>query len=209
MAQHKALVQASNGDPSHKICIFGPQYCYPHQFQLLLKEKFFKLRDDCFKIQDTAGNTFFQVSNPWASLRSKHVLKDVYGNDICKIKKKLWAFRYTWHMLADTLLFTRSAMFMCTSLPSHTRTIQLKLGRHLQPLLMMKSSVFGFDIKIYDGQNQDVLYAHMSKDAFRDILLSHGDDSYCLTIEPGVDVAFMTSLALMWDYAISDMQKNN
>eukprot|EP00116_Pleurobrachia_bachei_P014530 sb/3474792/ len=37
--------------------------------------------------------SLFQVSNPWVSLRSKHVLKDVYGNDICKIKKKLLAFR--------------------------------------------------------------------------------------------------------------------
>ena len=59
VATHQSLRQA---DPNHKICIFGPQYCMPGQFQILLKEKFFKLREDCFKITDAAGNLFFQVS---------------------------------------------------------------------------------------------------------------------------------------------------
>ena len=55
---HQSLRQA---DPNHKICIFGPQYCFPTQFQIILREKFFKLREDCFKITDISGNLFFQV----------------------------------------------------------------------------------------------------------------------------------------------------
>ena len=71
---------------------------------------------------------------------------------------------------------------------------------------MMKSSVMGFDIKIYDGENQDQLYARMSKDVARELLI--GTDGYCLSVEPDVDVAFMTTLALMWDYATTDMKNN-
>ena len=69
----------------------------------------------------------------------------------------------------------------------------------------MKSSVMGFDIKIYDGETGQ-LYARMSKDVSNELLL--GIDGYCLSIEPDIDVAFMTSLALMWDYATTDMKNN-
>ena len=61
MSTPSSLRQAS-ADPSHRICIFGPQYCFPTQFQLQMREKFFKLREDCFQIKDTAGTTFFQVN---------------------------------------------------------------------------------------------------------------------------------------------------
>ena len=69
----------------------------------------------------------------------------------------------------------------------------------------MKASVMGFDIKIYDGET-DKLYARMSKDVARELFVSQ--DAYCLSIEPDVDVAFMTALALMWDYATSEMKKD-
>lgn len=68
---------------------------------------------------------------------------------------------------------------------------------------MMKASVMGFDIKIYDGETNQ-LYARMSKDVAREVLI--GIDGYCLSVEPDVDVAFMTALALMWDYATSEMK---
>lgn len=71
---------------------------------------------------------------------------------------------------------------------------------------MMKASVMGFDIKIYDAENQDQIYARMSKDVARELLISQ--DNYCLSIEPDVDVAFMTALALMWDYATTDMKQD-
>jgi hypothetical protein len=34
----------------------------PGQFQIMMREKFFKLREDCFKITDANGQLFFQVS---------------------------------------------------------------------------------------------------------------------------------------------------
>jgi uncharacterized protein YxjI len=70
---------------------------------------------------------------------------------------------------------------------------------------MMKASVMGFDIKIYDGETQE-LYGRMSKDVARELFISQ--DSYCLTIEPDIDVAFMTALALMWDYATTEMKND-
>ena len=69
----------------------------------------------------------------------------------------------------------------------------------------MKSTVMGFDIKIYDGETKE-LYGRMSKDVGRELLISQ--DSYCLTVEPDIDVAFMTALALMWDYATTDMKQD-
>ena len=59
---HHSLRQA---DPSHRICLFGPQYCFPTPFQIILREKFFRLREDCFKITDAQGNLFFQVTIQW------------------------------------------------------------------------------------------------------------------------------------------------
>ncbi|KAL5249309.1 hypothetical protein ACHWQZ_G018239 [Mnemiopsis leidyi] len=212
---HQSLRQA---DPNHKICIFGPQYCMPGPFQIMLREKFFKLREDCFKITDSNGQLFFQVKNPWGTLREKHILLDAYGNEICKIKKKLWAWRYTWHMNAGQNLEERRVTMAFRHFALHTKCYVYVYEPpyphedddtnydHLKPVIMMKSSVMGFDIKIYDGENQDQLYARMSKDVARELLV--GTDGYCLSIEPDVDVAFMTSLALMWDYATTDMKNN-
>ena len=58
---------------------------------------------------------------------------------------------------------------------------------------------------MYDGETKEV-FARMSKEVATEFLL--GIDSYCLSIEPGIDTAFITALALMWDYAVSDMKKS-
>ena len=70
---------------------------------------------------------------------------------------------------------------------------------------MMRASVMGFDIKIYDGETHE-LFGRMSKDVMMELFISN--DSYCLTVEPDCDVAFMTALALMWDYATTEMKND-
>ena len=61
---HESLRQACPDKlgHDHKICIFGEQYCYTTQFQIKMREKLFRIREDCFKITDANGQHFFDVS---------------------------------------------------------------------------------------------------------------------------------------------------
>jgi len=189
----------------------------PGPFQIMLREKFFKLREDCFKITDSNGNLFFQVKNPWKTMREKHIMLDAYGNEICKMKKKIMALRYTWHMNAGEGMEQRRVTMAFRHFALHTKCYVYVYEppyphedddtdySNVKPLIMMKASVMGFDIKVYNGET-DELYARMSKDVARELFTSQ--DFYCLSIEPDIDVAFMTSLALMWDYATTDMKND-
>ena len=47
--------------PEHQICFFGPQFVRQDQFQVMMREKLMKLRDDCFEINDANGVTLFTV----------------------------------------------------------------------------------------------------------------------------------------------------
>ena len=52
-------------------------------------------------------------------------------------------------------------------------------------------------VDIYDAETNQ-LYARMS-----------WDGNLCLSIEPDIDVAFMTALALMWDMALENWGRGN
>jgi len=133
------------------------------------------------------------------------------------MKKKLMAMRYTWHMMAGDKMEDRRVTMAFRHFSLHTKCYVYVYDAPfpheddstdtsgLKPAIMIKSSVMGFDIKMYDGETKEV-YARMSKDVARELLI--GNDSYCLSIEPGIDIAFITALALMWDYATTDMKNN-
>lgn len=48
-------------------------------------------------------------------------MKDVHGNEICKIKKKLCAWRFTWHMLSGDNMEQRRVTMAFRHFSMHTK----------------------------------------------------------------------------------------
>lgn len=76
------------------ICATEPRFCLPHNVQLHLREKFFSMSGDDFKITDATNRSiiYFQCEGRAFSLSDKKILRDNTGVPVLNMKEKM--FRY-------------------------------------------------------------------------------------------------------------------
>lgn len=202
-----------------KCCLFNPKFCLNVPMKLRLKEKM-KIREDCFKIygmDDEHDKEYFRVSNPCRTLRGKHVLQDLAGNDLCKMKSKLMTLRTTWQLMGGENCEERIATmaFNHTMIKKKARIyVYPKPYPHedsdtnyedLTPLIYLKSDMWGRSFNIHDYKTKEV-YAEVKKTGkFSDVLLDM--DHYFMEVKEGVDVLFMTAMVLMYEYASTEQEQ--
>lgn len=75
-----------------KICASEQRFCLPHTVQLHLREKFFSMSGDDFKITDAHNKAiiYFQCEGRSFSLSEKKVLRDNVGVPVLNMKEKLF-----------------------------------------------------------------------------------------------------------------------
>ena len=198
-------------------CLFGPKFCLSFPKTFHIREKLRMNRDDCFKVYDSDGVECFKVSNPLKTMRGKHVISNVDGEELVKLKKKLLAIHPTWHINSGHNLESRLAtlVFEFTLLKKKCHVYVYDTPypheddntdyEHLRPRLLIKSDTTGRDFKVYDEATNDV-YAETSKRHIGTTELLMEKDDYKVTVTPGVDVLFMVALTLMYEYALSDIE---
>ena len=74
-----------------QICATEARFCLPHYVQLRLREKYWTVSDNDFKICDAADKSkvYFQCDGrPW-SLSEKRVLYDAMGAPVLNMKMKI------------------------------------------------------------------------------------------------------------------------
>lgn len=198
--------------------LFGPKFCLNIPKTFLIREKVRMNRDNCFKVYDVNNVEYFKVSNPMKTMRGKHVITDTNGEDVAKLKKKLLSLHPTWHLNSGPKLESRLAtlVFEFTMLKKKAHAYIYEHPyphedddtkyEHLRPALYIKSDSTGRDFKVFDEMTSEVL-AEISKKVAHDstdVLVE--PDNYSVTVNPGVDVLFMISLTLMYEYALSDIE---
>lgn len=202
-----------------KCCLFGPKFCLtiPRTFQI--REKVRMNRDNCFKVYDSNNDEVYKVSNPSMTLRGKHIITHVNGDELVKMKKKLLSLHPTWHLNSGPKLDSRLATlvfeFTLLKKKGHVYVYNPPFPRedddtkydHLRPKLLLKSDSTGRDCKIFDEVTNEV-YAEISKRHHGNQEMLMEKDDYTVTVFPGVDVLFMITLALMYEYAMSDIEKS-
>ncbi len=73
------------------ICATEPRFCLPHYVQLRLREKFWSVSGNDYKICDATDKTkvYFQCEGrPW-SMNEKRILVDEAGVPVCNMKVKM------------------------------------------------------------------------------------------------------------------------
>ena len=200
-----------------KCVLFGRKFCLNISTTFHIREKMRMNRDNCFKVYDSTNQEFFKVSNPLKTMRGKHVLSDIHGEELVKMKKKLLSLHPTWHLNAGPKLESRLAtlVFEFTLLkkkghvyvysPPHPHEDDDTKYEHLRPTLLIKSDTTGRDFKVFDEVTGEVFSEISKKHHGTQELLMETDD-YTVTVSPGVDVLFMITLALMYEYALSDIE---
>jgi len=202
-----------------KCCLFNPKFCLKVPIKLRFKEKL-KMREDCFKIygmDEEHDKEYFRVSNPMRTVRGKHVLQDLAGNDLCKMKTKIMTLRTTWNLIGGEDCEQRIATM------AFNHTLMKKKARifvypkpyphedsdtnydELTPLLYLKSDAWGRSFNIHNYETKEV-YAEIKKTGkLSDIMLDR--DNYYMEVKEGVDVLFMTALVLMYEYASTEQEQ--
>lgn len=74
------------------ICATEARFCLPHNVQLHLKEKFFCMSGDDFKITDASNKAiiYFQCEGRAFSMSEKKVLRDNVGAAVLNMKEKMF-----------------------------------------------------------------------------------------------------------------------
>lgn len=204
-----------------KCVLFGPKFCLNMPKTFIIREKVRMNRDNCFKVYDQHNQEFFKVSNPMKTMRGKHVITDINGEDLVKLKKKLLSLHPTWHLNSGPKLESRlgTLVFEFTMLKKKAHVYKYTHPYphedddtkydHIRASLTIKSDSSARDFKVFDAVTSEV-YAEISKRASR----SEADrlvepDNYQLMVNPGVDVLFMVALTLMYEYALSDIDRRD
>lgn len=214
---------------SPKCVLFSPKFCLNVSRNFSIREKVRMNRDSCFKVYDmmsdlnnkaadaSSTTELFKVSNPVNSIRGKHVITHVNGDDLVKIKKKLLSVHPIWHMNGGSKLESRLAtlVFELTLLKKKAHVYQYEHPypnedddtnyEHIKPSLLIKSDNTARDFKVFDALGTEV-FATITKRQHGNSELLVETDNYTVTVNPGVDVLFMISLALMYQFAISDSE---
>ena len=207
---------------SPKCVLFNPKFCLNITRTFSIREKVRMNRDNCFKVydvpdQNASSSELFKVSNPVNSIRGKHVITHLHGDDVAKIKKKLLSVHPIWHLNGGPKLESRLAtlVFELTLLKKKAKVYQYPHPypsedddtkyEHITPSLLIKSDNSGRDFKVFEAFGSEVL-ATISRRQHGNSEMLVETDNYTVTVNPGVDVLYMICLALMYEYALSDIE---
>lgn len=189
---------------SAKVMVVAAAFCVPKPTTLVLKEKFASLSGDDCTIKDESGQKVFKLDAKTISLRDSRTLEDSNGKPLVNMRKKMISLHGKWYGSTPEgkLLFTVSPKIV-TLKPSVN--VYLDDGDK-DPDFTIKGSWRKKDFKIFDVRNgQNVLIAECNKtrsyegvSAFVKTQILETDE-YFITIQPGCDAAFISSLCLLLD----------
>jgi uncharacterized protein YxjI len=185
------------------ICATEPRFCLPNPVQLRLREKYFSLSGDDFKISDAnSGVVYFQCQGKYFSLREKKVLRDNMGVPVLNLKDQLISFTDKYKVYAgdssdrQICKFNSQITFLKAKLS--TSFVDVMTGR--QRYVVLKGDWRDKRCVIYLGEPKQggiplaKIYRPLSG---RTWML--GVDDYILEVAPGVDIALMVIMCIALD----------
>ena len=149
---------------------------------------------------------------------SSHELFDPEGQKVAELVKKQLAWRITYHIYSGLDMIERHATLNLRHLESpnkaHVSIYQPPYAtRHdptniddLEPDFIIQSENVNFirrmsEVKILNASTEEE-YANISKEKAKEVLDNPSNQTYLLTVKPGVDVGLMCMCALFFNIAV-------
>ncbi|KAL2634740.1 hypothetical protein R1flu_006219 [Riccia fluitans] len=179
----------------------NPVFCAPQMVQFVIEQKVFTISSGKFVINDAYGNHLFSVKGKISPLHTKRILCDANGNHLLLLTKKVLTMHDAWEVTSETnngkMVFSMKKANILQLKPSFNVFLGLNTDR---PEFTLKGDFFAFNYAVY---YHDLLVAQVSKKLTASTFLV-GKDQYVVTIQPGVDQAFVAALVVIMDQVAQD-----
>ncbi|KAH7337025.1 tubby C-terminal-like domain-containing protein [Rhizoctonia solani] len=179
-----------------------PAYAQNYELTLKLREKRMSLSGDSFEITDPQGRPYFKMEGSALSFREKKTLKQADGRPIFNIQNKLLTIhrRYLVYNANESTesepLFTIKSHFALTGAKIDVEFTNAVDGR--QVMFDLRGSFFDRSAEV-TANGQPV--ARISRQFLNSGELLFDQQTYYLTVAPGVDAAMMVALCVCMDEA--------
>lgn len=214
--QHPQPAGPSSG-PGGEVAVIDRRFCLPQAVDLVLQETptmgASSYGGDNFAVTDTQGRVYFYQAARTFSARDRRVLLDASGQPVVGMARKHLALKPTWLVyrggsFSDAALVARVASNFSLA-PSVS--VYLNDGDAESDFKLrgdFRSKRFTFSQKLGGGRERAVAAVRResrfaSAAAFLAAAVARAD-KYFLSIEPGVDAAFIVALALLCDELFHD-----
>ncbi|KAI0015118.1 DUF567-domain-containing protein [Xylariomycetidae sp. FL0641] len=164
---------------------------------LVLKEKVMSLSGDSFDIKTVDGRPIFKVKGDAFSLSGRKAVMDMSGNVLFTIRKKLIALHATYYAEdnAGNHIFDLKGKFSIGSSKS-IGTFTSASGQ--AETLLMKGDFFDLQADITDEATKQPV-AHIDRKFFKARELLANQQTYVVSIAPGVDMAIIAAMCICLD----------
>ena len=176
----------------------APQYAANGPTTLILKEKKFSLSGDSATVKDSDGNTLFMIDAKLMTLSERRILSDASGNELGQLKNKMFSPIH-------------KSCYLGTM--DDEKKIKISAKGVLNPLSSNAIiSMNGEDVGEVAGNWREKKFtitvggieaAKVSRKS-NAVSLILDADSYCLEVENGVDMVFMSMVTIALDELFHD-----
>ncbi|KAG7091161.1 hypothetical protein E1B28_010214 [Marasmius oreades] len=186
--------------PSQSLIGINPTYAnHDQQIVLKLQERKLSFTGDDFHIKDAAGRDFLICKAKVLSLHARKEFYDVNGTMLFVIKKKIFSIHTTFEGYTpdeQTLLFTVKSSFSIGSAKLNT-TFRDVDGKERQ--LVLRGDFFDRKASINLDTPDGPPVGHISRSFFNGREILFDQQSYCLTVAPGVDASLLAAICVCLD----------
>ncbi|KAI5467914.1 tubby C-terminal-like domain-containing protein [Mariannaea sp. PMI_226] len=168
---------------------------------LILREKVLSLSGDSFEIKLASGRPIFKVEGKFLTISGRKCLYDMEGNHLFDIYKEHFHI-HTTYAIADPNGNKIVNIKNDIKLIGSKATATFKSADGQEDSLVMKGNWLDYAAEIHDSKS-NALVGRLSRKVFsaKDIIFDQ--QTYCLEVAPGVDMALMAALCICMD------EKNN
>ncbi|XP_057808266.1 protein LURP-one-related 15-like isoform X2 [Salvia miltiorrhiza] len=186
--------------PAVEVAVVSPQFCVSYPVDLIVTRKLMTLEDGTFGVTDVNGNLLFRIRGKVFSLHDRRVLLDAAGNPIITFQQKLLTAHRRWQAFRGESTDSKNMLFNVRK----SSMIQFKTKLDVFMAANSKEDRCDFRIEgswferscaIYAGDTNNVIAQMHKKHTAQSILL--GKDTFCVTIYPNVDHAFIVALVVI------------
>jgi len=185
--------------PVHPALGVNATYCLPKETTLVMKEKVWSLSGDTFHITDENGVEVVRCQGTTFSLSDRKEFQDSQGRPLFSLRNKLIAIHKTFYAEAPDgkILFEVKNKFSIGK-AKMVATFKNLASNNADIELLVRGDWIDKSAKITMG---DVVVATISRKLFNARELIGGQQSYYVTVAPGVDLALAAALCVALDEA--------
>ncbi|KAF3928026.1 hypothetical protein AA313_de0201246 [Arthrobotrys entomopaga] len=183
-----------------QVAIF-PQFIAQKTESLVLVEKVFSWTGDSFDITTVEKVPVFKVQGKKLSLSGRKVFSDQQGNELFHLRKKHIAIHSTYYGedAAEKVLFEVKSKFSIGTSKAYVNFTDITGKEHS---LLMKGNFFDTKSNIVD-ETSGAVVATINRKLLNFGEIFAGQQTYVLSVAPGVDMALMAAACICFD------EKNN